>query len=43
VKTHVGEDVEKPEHSSTAVGITNWYNNSGNYLEVPQKIGNRST
>jgi hypothetical protein len=29
VTTHVGEDVEKEEHSSTADGITNWYNHSG--------------
>jgi hypothetical protein len=28
--THVGEDVEKEEHSSIACGITNWYNHSGN-------------
>jgi hypothetical protein len=24
-----GEDLEKEEHSSTAGGITSWYNNSG--------------
>jgi hypothetical protein len=28
--THVGEDVEKEEHSSIAGGIANWYNHSGN-------------
>jgi hypothetical protein len=28
--THVGEDVEKEEHSSIAGGIANWYNLSGN-------------
>ena len=27
---HVGEDVEKVEHSSIAGGIANWYNYSGN-------------
>jgi hypothetical protein len=26
VTTHVGEDVEKEEHSSNAGGIANWYN-----------------
>jgi hypothetical protein len=30
VTAHVGEDVEKEEHSSIASGITNWYNHSGN-------------
>jgi hypothetical protein len=30
VTTHVGEDVEKEEHSSIAGGIANWYNHSGN-------------
>jgi hypothetical protein len=30
VTTHVGEDVEKEEHSSIAGGISNWYNHSGN-------------
>jgi hypothetical protein len=30
VKTYVGEDVEKEEHSSTALEIVNWYNHSGN-------------
>jgi hypothetical protein len=29
VTTHVGEDVEKEEHSSIACGIANWYNHSG--------------
>jgi hypothetical protein len=29
-KTHVGEDVVKEEDSSTAGGITNWYNHSEN-------------
>jgi hypothetical protein len=37
VTTHVGEDIEKEEHSPTAGGIANWYRNSGNqsggYLE----------
>jgi hypothetical protein len=31
--THVGEDVEKEEHSSIAGGIANWYNHSGNQSE----------
>ena len=26
----VGEGVEKEEHSSTAGGVANWYNHSGN-------------
>jgi hypothetical protein len=30
VKTHVGEDVKKEEHSSFAGGIENWYNQFGN-------------
>jgi hypothetical protein len=30
VTTHVGEDVEKKEHSSIACGIANWYNYPGN-------------
>jgi hypothetical protein len=30
VTSHVGEDVEKEEHSSIAVRIVNWYNHSGN-------------
>jgi hypothetical protein len=30
VSTHVGEVVDKEEHSSIAGGITNWYNYSGN-------------
>jgi hypothetical protein len=30
VRTHVGEDVEKEEHSSIAVGIANRYKHSGN-------------
>jgi hypothetical protein len=30
VTTHVCEDVEKKELSSTAGGIASWYNNSGN-------------
>jgi hypothetical protein len=29
VTTHVGEDVEKEEHSSISGGFVNWYNNSG--------------
>jgi hypothetical protein len=28
--THVGQGVDKEEHSSTAGGIANWYNHSGN-------------
>jgi hypothetical protein len=27
---HVGEDVEKEEHSPIAGGSENWYNHSGN-------------
>jgi hypothetical protein len=30
VTAHVGEDVEKKEHSSIAGGIAKWYNCSGN-------------
>ena len=30
VIAHVGEDMEKEEHSSIAGGIANWYNHSGN-------------
>jgi hypothetical protein len=30
VTAHVGEDVEKREHSSIAGGIANWYKHSGN-------------
>jgi len=30
VTTHVGEDVEKEEHSSIFGGIANWYIHSGN-------------
>jgi hypothetical protein len=30
VTTHVGEDMEKEEHSCIAGGIAKWYNNSGN-------------
>ena len=29
VTTHVGENVEKEEHSSIAGVIANWYNHSG--------------
>jgi hypothetical protein len=29
VTTHVGEDVEKEEHSFIAGGIANWYNHPG--------------
>jgi hypothetical protein len=29
---HVGEDVEKEEHSSIFGGIANWHNHSGNQL-----------
>jgi hypothetical protein len=34
VPTHVGEDVEKEEHSSIAGGIANWYNHFGNQSGV---------
>jgi hypothetical protein len=34
VTAHVGEHVEKEEHSSIAGGIANWYNYSGNQSEV---------
>jgi hypothetical protein len=30
VTTHVGEDVEKEEHSSFAGMVANWYKHSGN-------------
>jgi hypothetical protein len=30
VTAHVGEDMEKEEHSSTAGEIAKWYNHSGN-------------
>jgi hypothetical protein len=30
VTAHVGEDVEKEEHSFIAGEIANWYNHSGN-------------
>jgi hypothetical protein len=30
VKAHVGEGVEKEEHSSIAGGIAKWHNHSGN-------------
>jgi hypothetical protein len=30
VTTHVGEVVEKEEHSSISGRIANWYNHSGN-------------
>jgi hypothetical protein len=43
VTTHVGEDVEKEEHSSIAGGIANWYTALEINLEFPQKIENRST
>jgi hypothetical protein len=33
VTTHVGEDVEKEEHSSISGGIANLYNHSGNQAE----------
>jgi hypothetical protein len=33
VTTHVGEDVEKEEHSSIAGGTANWHNPSGNQSE----------
>jgi hypothetical protein len=44
VTTHVGEDVEKEEHSSIVGGIANWYNHSGNQSGGSlEKNGNRST
>jgi hypothetical protein len=43
VKTHVGEDVEKEEHSSIAGGMQTDATTMGINLEVPQKIGNRFT
>ena len=43
VTAHVGKNVEKEEYLSVAVGIVNWYNHPGVNLEIPQKIGNRST
>jgi hypothetical protein len=33
VTAHVGEDVEKKEHSSIADGIVNWYSHSENQSE----------
>jgi hypothetical protein len=30
VTAHVGEDVEKDQHSFFADGIANWYNHCGN-------------
>jgi hypothetical protein len=42
VTAHIGEDVEKEEHSSIAGGIANWYN-LWKSMEVLQKIGNIST
>jgi hypothetical protein len=41
--THVGEDVEKKEHSSTAGGIANYTTTLEFNLEFSQKFGNRST
>jgi hypothetical protein len=38
VTTHVGEDVEKEEHSSIDGGIANWYNYSGNHSGGSSKI-----
>ena len=35
--TNAGEGMEKREPSSTVDGNTNWYNNCGNSMEVPQK------
>ena len=32
--THVGQNVEKEEHSSIAGGIANWYNHYGNQSGV---------
>ena len=29
-----GKDVEKVEHSSTLVGVVNWYNHYGNHSGV---------
>jgi hypothetical protein len=43
VKTYVGKDVEKEEHSSIAGVIANCYNHPGDKSGVLQKIGNRST
>jgi hypothetical protein len=43
VTTHVGEDLEKEEHSSIAGGIATWYTTLEIDLEFPQKFGNRST
>jgi hypothetical protein len=44
VTTHVGEEMEKEEHSSIAGGIAKWYNGTLEInLEAPQIIGNRST
>jgi hypothetical protein len=34
VTTHIGEDVEKEEHSFIAGGIANWYKHSGNQSGV---------
>ena len=38
-----GEGVEKWEPSCTVGGNANWCSRSGNIVEVPQKIKNRST
>jgi hypothetical protein len=40
VTTHVGEDVEKDNHSSIAGGIANWYNQSGNQSGVSSENWN---
>jgi hypothetical protein len=38
VTTHVGEDVEKEEHSSIAGEIANWYNHSGYQSRFLRKL-----
>ena len=38
VTVHVGEDVEKEEHSSIVGRIVNWYNNSGNQSIFLRKL-----
>ena len=43
VTTHVGEDVEKEDHSSLLVGLQTGTNTLEINLEVSQKTGNRST
>jgi hypothetical protein len=41
--THVREEVEKEEHSSMLLGLQTGTTTLEINLEVPQKIGNRST